>query len=108
MQNPPFLKLGVGYPFFIFGIIRDQHASILLCTDNFSGAPYEIRLNPKLFHCLHKANTLRRKGYEDPASSDDSTSTPSPVPSPVNPCLGSPLLMDMSLVAHLTPELRVL
>ena len=51
------LKLGLGYSSFIFGILKDQSGSLLLCTDVLSGPPSKIRLNPKLFQGLHKTDT---------------------------------------------------
>ena len=62
------LKLGIGYPSFIFGILRDQHASIPSHTENFSGPPFEIRLNPKLFQGLHKVNAPPGKSFDRQAS----------------------------------------
>ena len=73
----------------------DQHASILLCTDCFNGPPSEIQLNPKLFRGLYKVDNPSGKGCDDPVSTYDSTSTPSLVPPPATPSLGSPLSIDM-------------
>ena len=86
----------------------DQQTSILLRTDTFNGPPSKIQLNPKLFWGLHKTDTPPRKGCDDPASTDDSTFAPSPVPSPVDPYLNSHPPLDMGLIAHLQVELRVL
>ena len=95
------LKLRIGYPFFIFRILKDQFGSLFLFTDAFSGTPSEIKLNPKLFRGLHKIDTLPGNGGDDPASTDDSTSTPTPKPPQVTPNLTSPLHMDSNLTAHL-------
>ena len=48
------LKLVVGYPSFIFGILKDQSGFLMLQTDAFSSPPCEMRLNPKLFKGLQK------------------------------------------------------
>ena len=75
------MKLGIGYPSFIFCILKGQFGSLLLCTDSFSGPPYEIRLNMKLFRGLHRHDTPSRTGGDATTSTDDSTTTPTPEPS---------------------------
>ena len=60
------LKLGIGYPSFIFGILKGQSNSLLLRTDTFSGPPCEIRLNPKMFQGLHKTDTSSGTGCHTP------------------------------------------
>ena len=102
------LKLGLGYSSFIFGILKDQSGSLLLCTDALSGPPSEIKLNPKLFRGLHKTDTQSGNGSDALASTDDSTFVPTPKPPHVAPDLTSPPPMDSRLATHLQAVLCLL
>ena len=95
------LKLGIGYSSFIFRILKDQRALLLLCTDVFSGPLTEIRLNPKLFRGLHRTDAPSRNGGDAFASID----APTPVPPAAAFGWTSPFPMNSGLGAHLQGEL---
>ena len=79
------LKLRVRYLSFIFEILMDQHVSMFLQIDTFSGPPSKIRQNLKLLWGLYKIDSPQEKGCEDPAFTDDSTYAPSPMPPSTDP-----------------------
>ena len=102
------LKLGIGYPSFIFGILKGQSSSLLLQTDSFSGPLCAIRQNPTLFTGPHRPDTLTMTGSVAAASTDDSTTLPTPETSPTAPDVPQSSPMGNLLVVHLHAELRLL